>query len=296
MGSITVDNYAGLWIPAYDGNPDVGLLTSESTKDGYDDFGGSLQLNGGTHNISGVKIPGFLQIYNGAVVTLTDCLFEDRIDVQDTSDTTINDCLWKLTTSADFGLYTQSDWDGKLEINDCEVIAAGTPTESHLPFNIFGTVGDQIYVRRCRFDGWEDGPNSGGYVTFEQCHVAGTLENEPTSHEDGIVVSGSRSVVRYCHINSQTQNNTEASTGALSIDADFGAIDDVTIHNNFLDWGQILLTLEPKQYTLTGVVVTDNIFGDNYSALINSEPEPDVVIDVWTGNVDTVGDPISEPT
>lgn len=269
-----------LFIPGYDGNPNVGTLTPKE----------NLPLwTGG--NPDGQVVEGYKIVSGGYTFY---------------NDTTLRNCwIYGGTSSGNEpSRNILARGTGHLVMEDCHVGAEGYYPDRHIYFadSGYGT------IRRTYFEGGEDMLKFKTGCLFEQIQ-AGLLEPppaDPDPHGDnvqveswntGTGVEGYASILRYSNLPGKWYNprpTIEATnTSAVIVKADNGAVDNVLLDNNFMDGGNMALHLVNADYTVTNMHVRNNIFGltSRYAMLnINNG-----TVGTWTNNVDTTGTPVTIP-
>jgi hypothetical protein len=165
-----------------------------------------------------------------------------------------------------------------------------------------GIGGDGFTCLRCNVHGVGQGFNTGAdHATVIQDSYVHDLYAANGSHNEDIYVgSASPSTLTIRH---NTLNNPYGQTSAISLFADFGPIQHVTIDHNMLNGGGYTLyggSSCPKAYctSTSYIVVTNNHWGRLYYAN-SGQYGPVTAFDssrpgnVWSGNVwDSTGQPI----
>ena len=276
MGSVKVDNYAGLWIPEYDGGASVGFLGN---------IGDLTTYSGATTFTSGST-------------TIEDRKITDRLDVRDTASLTIRNCVFDLSNANSF-VFTQ--WNdaqtatGQVLVEDTTFGVSGNDQGDHISTETTDTsLEDSGYggiFRRCKFGFGRDGMQGGKNVLFEQCHVTDTMVIITPDYADCFQSQGG-SHVTFSYCNMELVAPPEGNSCVI-LKTDLGDIDDFVFENS-------------RFYGGAHIFDFDN---DGGSGLVTNIHVRDCVIDGWaTGvasNVDGIvewvnveqedGTPVSEP-
>lgn len=271
----------GLFIPGYDGNPDVGTLVPKET----------LPTWGGG-SIDGLTLEGYKII--GGSNTLY-------------SNTTLRNCwIYGGTSSgSEFSYNILARGNCHLVMEDCHVGEDGYYPDRHIYFADSG----RGTIRRTYMQGGEDMLKFKSGCLFEMIQ-AGPLEpppGDPSPHGDniqtestnvGTSVEGYASILRYCNLPGMWYNprpTLEATnTSAVIIKADLGNVDNVLLDNNYMNGGNATLHLfHGSSHTHTNSHVRNNIFGlDGRFGMLNIQ---DGTVATWTNNTDVNGNAVTIP-
>jgi hypothetical protein len=263
----------GMFIPAYKGTPDVGLLWPKEELTPYE----------GPSNIpSGVYESMF---------------FTGRHILNDPS--RFKNC-WLYD-----GYYSILAKGGRSEFEDCELGREGAIEVSRLIYGSGGT----FDMLRCNLHDAEDPAKMAYGARFTMCHIhdlkwldhPDTKEEDKRSpHYDGIQADGSvspDSVIEYCHIDSHVRDAPNYVGNAavfLKTDIPFApnpprTSGGATIRNNYLNGGNRTMSLrwEGTNNVLKDMIVKDNIFGPDFK--YDRVRIDEGAVAVWEGNVDENG-------
>lgn len=261
----------GLHIPAYGGNREVGTL----------DPRGSLELWTGGNSITG---GGPYEGYE----------FRDSLFIQDGADVTFRNCWFWREGNWNTVL---TDEGTRVTMEDCEF---GNETAANRPRTQLALRGDGSIIRRCLFHSAEDGiAFSGKRHLIEQNHVYNLWpENSRLGpHADCCTTDGPSADVTVRFNNFDAVWHPQSGwpgqpNAALQIDEELGDVADHAWHNNYLNGGNFTMFLRDQgSYSITGNVVTDNIFGPTFQ-FGHASVDPGTWT-IWEGNVDTAGEPVN---
>jgi hypothetical protein len=249
----------GLYIPGYDGNPDVGLTNPGALSS----WGGSYTFTS-TQTVEDKEFDSNnpVKINSGVTVTFINCLFSQEGQFYHIDE-------------GDSGV-------GTVVMEDCEIGAqgAGDPCENGIGY-VPGT------FKRVLIHSVEDAIKGVGDSLYEMIQTK-EFDNFP-NHHDAIQALGpsSDSVCSYCNFDGEITD-----VQAVLLKTDSGDISDWTFDNCYFNGGgwQFQLVNE-SPYNVTGTVVTNCIFGPTYS--VGYAATDPGTYSTWTNNVDWQDNPVS---
>jgi len=250
-----VEPPSGMFIPAFDGNPGVGL-TNESV---LTDYTGSSAIPLGDYRDK--IFTGQKTSYHAS--TFTNC---------------------KFMSGSNHSILQRS---GRATFTDCEFGGVGTSRQIY-------AAGGTYTLIRCDISQAEDGVKWANGMHMTMCHIH-DLNPYPGSsdpHADGVQAEGTMSpdtLIEYCHIDARRSDPLINGNAAIFVKSDLGNQDGGIIDNNYLNGGNYTMSLrtDGTKYTLTGMVVTNNIFGPDFR--YGHKRIDSGTYSEWSGNVDTDG-------
>ena len=252
-------NPPGLYIPAYDGNPGVGLTDAGALTD----YTGSSTIPQGDYTDK--IFTGHHTSYNAS--TFTNCKFISGSN---------HSFLSRGGTRDTF--------------TDCEFGGAGCSRQ------IYASGGTYTLIR-CDISQAEDGAKWANGMQMQMCHIH-DLNNpfSPSPHADGVQAEGFMSTgtkIEFCHIDARRGSPLVDGNAAVFVKSDLNDQDGGIIDNNYLNGGNYTLSLrtDGTPYTLTNMVVTDNTFGPDYR--FGMKRVDSGTYATWSGNVDYLGNPVT---
>ena len=255
-----------LFIPAFRGSPQVGLLSPKNQLTSGP--GGAL----GSGTYESMVFNSGIRIIPGSTLKFYDC--------------------W---------IYGGGNWqilngpNGDILLEDCEI---GNPQVIEYGINGYGAYDDAstVTMRRVNIHHVEDGFRyTGTNNYFEMVWVHDLQSSDPGAHYDASQDTGTshNATVAYCHLDCSRADGVVADlSGAILCKSDLGPINGPIYRDNFLDGGAYTLYVYRENYACDGVQVYDNIFGNKAAygkVAISGNPG----IDRWDGNVDLNGNPVN---
>ena len=259
-----------LYIPAYQGHPDVGL----TNPDILTDYTGSSTIPSGTY---------VNKRFTGQHDTVESSTFDNcHFIPEGISDG--NYCVKVLNSARQY-------------FTDCEFGKVGADCD-----RLINAYGGTYTAIRCNLHHSEDGFKLANGAVIRMCHVHDmwTSNPNPTPHMDCVQCEsgGSNYLLEYNNFNSNFVTGSQGYVNAaVFIKADLGPldIDGVVLHNNYLNHGGFNLFLRNAVNDTINTVVTDNIFGlDGKYGIYRVDTG---TVATWSGNVDTNDDevPYTDP-
>jgi len=236
--TVAVDNpvhadNTGLFIPAWDGNPDVGTIDDRT---GLATYTGDTEFSSGSHTIEDRKI----------VDTIT-------MDSESTANLTVRNC-W-INGSGNWGII--QDGSGSLTMEDCYCSPSAGPTEW------IAVTGQNLTIRRVKFDPGEDAIRLSSNSLIEQCHVLGP--NDALTYGDAIQSTGGDGmVISYCYLKNTMQTGQPgAGNAAIIATNDATQVNDLLIEHSVLEGGANgVLQINRKTTCPTSIQLNDVIMDD----------------------------------
>ena len=256
-----VEPPTGLFIPAFNGNPDVGLITP---KDRLVDYDGPLTFAEGDHLLEGLRIDGRITAKGTAHVTIRDCWV-------------IGDIYYAVWNDTRTG-------PSKILIEDSEIGVDGGASDAS------GLAGSDVTARRVNIHNREDGIGIGSNCFYEQVHVHSHKSTKAVPHSDGAQSTQHANVTfSYCNLNGLNADGTPANA-ALQIKTDFAPISNTLVDHCYLGGGNYtVFHRDGGSGAITGSRFTNNVFGldARYGKVSSDFPFAE-----WSGNVDVNGVPV----
>jgi len=177
-----------------------------------------------------------------------------------------------------------------MEFTDCEFGKIGAEAD-RLLYNSGGT----YTLIRCNLHDAEDGAKFANGAIFQMCHVHDMQGAFPSPHYDCIQAEGTVNggTAEFCNLDSRIRDGSGDGNAAMFIKADLGHMNDIVIHNNYLNGGNYTISLRTNgtPFNLVDTVVTDNIFGPDFN--FGHRRVDSGTYAEWSGNVDSFGDPVT---
>ena len=249
----------GLFIPAYGGNPDVGL-TDPSALTPYT---GPSTIPSGVYVDK--EFSGQHTLYDSS--TFDNCWFHGG----PTHAVQLRNGARQYFTDCEFGKEGQ----------DCD--------------RLISDYGGTYTAIRCNLHDAEDGFKLSDGATIRMCHVHDLASSDTGGHFDGIQAEsgGSNYLIEYSNISGLKRGGVNGN-GALFVKADLGGedIDGVVADNNYFNGGNYTVKFRNGTSNKTvNTVFTNNIFGPDFRyGLWGADGG---TIDIWSGNVDHNGVPVT---
>jgi hypothetical protein len=252
-------NPPGLYIPAYDGNPGVGLTN-----------------------------PGILTDYTGSS-TIPQDDYQDKIFTgQKTSyeASTFTNC--KFISGSNHSILSRGGT--RDTFTDCEFGGNGTSRQ------LYASGGTYTLIR-CDISQAEDGAKWANGMIMTMCHIHDLNPfDQDDPHADGVQAEGSMSgtnTIEYCHIDARRGDPLINGNAAVFVKSDLNNQDGGVIDNNYLNGGNYTLSLrtDGTPYSLTNMIVTNNIFGPDFR-FGHRRVDSGTYLQ-WSDNVDTFDVPVT---
>jgi hypothetical protein len=231
-------------------------------------------------NASNTGTSGSLTASSGFTITTDNAVIED-LDISGTvkvqaNNVTIRNC--RISTGGYYGIQCTFGYTGLL-IEDCEI-------EGMQSAGIYGSnfTARRVHIHNSGADAIKPGSN----FVIESCYLT-DLGYITTSHADGVqMVSGGDGVIRWNNFDMPHDEPGYKNSQCIIIQTNNGLIDDVVIHENWINGGGYSVQIRDKGNGYgapTNIEITDNQFGRDYQfGIMITDGSPTISGNVWEDN------------
>ncbi len=182
--------------------------------------------------------------------------FSNGVEIN-SSNVTLSDCLINTSNSANWSIGVAGGLTN-VTIDHCTIIGAGSNSTVTGAYSIYIQGDSQVTITNCDISLTADIHPSGGQITIEKNYIH-DIASGPGTHLEDIGFEGNSSSDFSMLIEDNWIDNPNTQTAAIFLEAYFGALNNITIENNYLGGGSYTVyAIGTNAYDITNMSIMNN--------------------------------------